>query len=236
MLAPRAMPVDAPFGLRQLRRVGGQRFVLRRLARGAGFDLDRASGPAARRRESPASPRRSVVVSSGPIGTTVAEIIGPASSALTTRMIVTPVSAIAGDHGAMNRRGAAVAGQQRRVHVDQAEARRRQQPVGKNLAVGGDHADVGVERRQLLLELILREARRLQHRQAAARRASDLTGPSDTCWPRPRGPVGLRDDAGDRVRRVDQVFQRRHREAGRAEEGHAQRHQRFTTCRPSPAS
>ena len=44
----------------------------------------------------------------GRSGASAFAIIGPASSALTTRMIVTPVAVLAGHDGTMNRRGAAV--------------------------------------------------------------------------------------------------------------------------------
>ena len=47
--------------------------------------------------------------------------IGPASSSFTTRMIVMPVTAFAGDHRAVHRRRAAVFRQQRSVDVDHAE-------------------------------------------------------------------------------------------------------------------
>src|SRR4029453_14222285 len=94
----RAAPIDDPVVLGQPMRVGRGGIVLGRFDRAAGGQgiggPDRAGG-AQRRRGAPRRPRSrstSSLVSSGPIARWTFAIIAPASSALTTRMIVTPVS------------------------------------------------------------------------------------------------------------------------------------------------
>jgi hypothetical protein len=49
------------------------------------------------------------------------------------------------DDRAMHRRGAAVGGQQRRVHVDHAHGRNRQERVRENLAVRRHHAEIDAQ-------------------------------------------------------------------------------------------
>ena len=202
----RPRPVDEPVGLGQLGRVaspatsscGVSRHRCRRRC-------DRASRRAARRRDraSVALDARRRVVGADRHARRCASI-GPASSALTTRMMVTPVSAIAVDHRAMDGRGAAVARQQRGVHVDQAEARRRQQPVRQDLAVGGDHAEVGAERRELRLRMARAPASSGCSTGRPRRRGQRLDRAVGDLLPAAARPIGLRDDADDLVRRSRQ--------------------------------
>ena len=96
----------------------------------------------------------------------------------------------------MHRCRAAIRRQQRGVHVDQAEAWLREQPGGQDLAVGGDHAEVGAERRERLGDAGLSQLGRLQQRQPARlgelfhRAGGDVLAAA-------AGPIGLRDDTDD---------------------------------------
>ena len=108
------------------------------------------------------------------------------------------------------------------MHVDQAEPRQLQQHLGQQPAVGGDHAEVGVERRDRLEEILVR-------------RASSAAAPADprrfgARLDRRRGHlltaaarlVRLRDHADhDGVARGEQRIERRHRERRGAEEDDA---------------
>ena len=88
-------------------------------------------------------------------------------------MIVTPVSRLARHHGAMNRRGAAVLRQQRRMNVDEAQSRDGEHRIGQDPAVRRDDAEIGVERAQALEKRLVAQALGLQHRQSVtARRAA----------------------------------------------------------------
>ena len=96
----------------------------------------------------------------------------------------------------VHRCGAAIRRQQRRVHVDQAEARLREQPGGQDLAVGGDHAEVGAERRERLGDARLGQPGRLQQRQPA-RLGELLHRAGGDVLAAAAGPIGLRDHADD---------------------------------------
>ena len=233
----RPRPVDEPFGLRQLRRVGDAALRPAAFRARCRPRSHRASRRAARRRESPASIRRSVVVSSGPIGTSRGRQHRSGIERLDDPHDRDAGFAIAGDHRAMNRRGAAIARQQRRVHVDQADARRRQQPVRQDLAVGGHHADVGVERREVASANASRDSRSgcSTGRPAATRQRLDRAV-GDLLSAAARA-IGLRDDAGHR----DGASASRCSSVGTAKPGvpkNATRSaiSRFTTCRLSRAS
>ena len=99
----------------------------------------------------------------------------------------------------MDRRGAAPARQQRRVHVDhaepgQVEQRRRQDP-----AVGRDDGEIRCERAQLRRGTPRPSAARAGGRADRARTAAALTGAAaSTLLSAAAGPVRLRDDADDR--------------------------------------
>ena len=83
----------------------------------------------------------SSLVSSGPIGRRTVGQHRPGVERLDDPHDRHAGFALAGDDRAMHRRGAAIAGQQRRVDVDHAEPRRGEHGVGEDLPVGGDDAE-----------------------------------------------------------------------------------------------
>ena len=128
---------------------------------------------------------------------------------------------LAGDDGPMNRRGAAIARQQRGVHVDHAEPRDRQNRLGEDAPVRGDDAEVGVPAGQGVEKRRILHALRLQHGEAGRQRAR-LDRRVGHLLAAASRPVGLRDDADHGVRRRgEQRVQRRHGELRRAEEDDA---------------
>ena len=193
----RLRPVDAAFGLRQLRRVGGERVVLRRLRPRCRPRWHRASRRAARRPRIASIDSTSLVVSSGPIGTLPAGQHRSGIERLDDPHDRDAGFAIAGDHGAMNGRGAAIAWQQRRVHVDQAARQRRQQPVRQDLAVGGHHADVGAATTRACASNASRDSRSgCKHRKARGERQRLHRAVRDLLAAAARA-IGLRDHADD---------------------------------------
>ncbi len=105
-------------------------------------------------------------VSSGSIGVRATAIIAPASSALTTRMMVTPVSRspsmIARSIGeAPRHRGSSEA-----CTLTMPSRGRASSGLGQQPAVGGDHAEVRLEGAGRVEEVLAREPGRLQHRHA----------------------------------------------------------------------
>ena len=124
MASRRPRPVDRAILAHQPVRVCRQRLVLRHLRHRTRRRARRRPRRATARRCRARSRSTSSLVSSGPIGRRAVASIGPASSAFTTRMIVTPVSRSPLIDRAVHRRRAAIAGQQRCVHVDQPQARR----------------------------------------------------------------------------------------------------------------
>ena len=74
--------------------------------------------------------------------------MGPVSSPSSICMMVTPVVLVAGHDGALDRRGPAPARQQRGMDVEAAMARRVQDGFGQDEAVGRDHGDIGIQRRE----------------------------------------------------------------------------------------
>jgi hypothetical protein len=62
---------------------------------------------------------------------------------------ITPVSAVAGQHRALDRRRAAPARQQRGVDVEAAEPRRVQDRLWQDEAIGDDDGDVGARARRM---------------------------------------------------------------------------------------
>ena len=123
---------------------------------------------------------------------------------------------IAGDDRAMDRRGAAVLRQQRRVDVDHPEPGDRQHLVGQDPAVGGDDAEVGVPGPEGVQERGVFHLRGLEDRQSRGDRACFHRRVRHLLAAAAR-PIGLGDDAGDGVRRRrEQRLERRDRELGRA--------------------
>ena len=135
-------------------------------------------------------------------------------------MIVTPVSAIAGDDRAVDRRGAAPARQQRRVDVDHARA--AESPAARRAGSGrrprrrrGPARSAGHSSRNASSSKPLR----LQHRQRRRRWPPALVGVG--VQPAGRGPAAGRAATPRPTtvwRRREQRRQRRHRELRRAEE------------------
>ena len=75
---------------------------------------------------------------------------------------------VARQDGSLDGRGAAPARQQRRVHVEAAEARDVEHLLRQDGAVGRDADHVGGERGQLALRRLVAQGARSQHAQAAA--------------------------------------------------------------------
>ena len=125
----------------------------------------------------------------------------PASSAFTTRMIVTPVSGSPAMTARWMGDGAAPARQQRRVDVDHAEARQRDATVRQDLAVGGHDAQVGRQRPQLVEKTRVPERSGCQTGMPQPRGARLHRQLGCTLLSAPARAVGLGDDADDRVRR-----------------------------------
>jgi hypothetical protein len=65
---------------------------------------------------------------------------------------------VAGEDGALDRRRAAPARQQRSVNIDGAEARQREHRLGQNQPVGRDHHGVGADRVEARLRLLIVQA------------------------------------------------------------------------------
>ena len=173
----------------------------------------RSSRPARRRRCAPDRVRRRRWFRRGPIGRRAVASIGPASSALTTRMIVMPVSRSPAMIGAMHRRGPPVARQQRRVDVDHARgAARPARASRQDLAVGRDDAEIGVERRQLRDERRVLHRVGLQDRQRRQPMADALTGACGRLLAASSRSIRLRDDADDGMARGEQRLEGRHGE------------------------
>ncbi len=211
------VPLDEPIGLHDAWRIGRERLVLRGFAWRAARERHRASRPAGRRRASRAAPRAPRAVSSGSIAVSRAASIGPASSAFTTRMIVTPVRASPSRMARCDRRRPAVTRQQRRVDVDHAEPRQIEQHLRQDPAVGGDHAEVGRSRAQGDRETTIFQTVGLPDSQTGGFGAR-LDGRSGDVLAASTGTVGLRDDRHHLVRAGDQRLERGHREIWGAEE------------------
>ena len=75
---------------------------------------------------------------------------------------------VAGEDGGGDRRGAAVARQERRVDVDDASGRHLEDALPQYLAVGGGDEEVGLERRQLRRRFRRAHPCRLEQRQPVA--------------------------------------------------------------------
>ena len=99
--------------------------------------------------------------------------------------------------------------------------------VGQDFSVRRDDAEIGVERAQRTREMPRRAAARgCRTVKSDAARASCLTGPGCECWPRPRGAIGLRDDAHHLMPRSMERLERWNGEIWSAEEHDAKRRDR----------
>ena len=122
------------------------------------------------------------------------------------------------DHGALYRRCAPVAREERGVHVDDAVAGRGEHVVGQNLPVGDDDAEVGAARREAGREARLARPFRLEQgnavvegRRLHGRRPEPLSPSPGAIRPRHRDHHALA--------RRDEALERRHREVRGPEEG-----------------
>jgi len=140
-------PVDRTVFPRQAMRVVDRRFVLRRLRNGSG--RERVHNRDEERRADPGQVAFDLVA--GFIRPDRASCRGqhrPGIQRFHDPHDRDAGFALAVDDGAVHRGRAAIAGQQRRVHVDQAETGRGENRLGEDLPVGHHDAEVGAERGQ----------------------------------------------------------------------------------------
>ena len=142
---------------------------------------------------------------------------------------------LAGDDGALYRRRAAIARQERGVHVHDAVPRGREQRVGQDLTVGDDHPDVGSAGRDPGREGRVARPLGLGHgdpvvpgRGLHGRRLKPLAPPA--------GAVGLRHRQHHPFAGRHQALQRRHRERRGPEEGDLTTCPRAGACAPAARS
>jgi hypothetical protein len=124
---------------------------------------------------------------------------------------------LAGHDRAVDGRGAAVAWEQRRVNVDESLARHREYGVGQNPAVGGDNAEIRLDRLQVVEKDRIFQAFRLENRQTGCHRAHLHRSVARPVAAAARS-IGLRDDADEAVARLEERVERGDRELRRAEE------------------
>ena len=137
--------IDA-VSLVELVRVGRQRIVLRRLAAGPrGHAIDDVDQQLARRAP-PARASTSSLVSSAPIGRVTCASIGAGVERLDDAHDRDAGLALAGDHRAMHRRRAAIRGSSDACTLIMPSRGVPSSASRQDLAVGGDDAEVGVER------------------------------------------------------------------------------------------
>ena len=194
------------------------RLVLRRFRHVAGGEASSVATSSAAPRRARSRSTSSLVSSGADRARDAAASIGPGVERLDDPHDGDAGFALAGDDRAVHRRRAAVAGQQRGVDVEEAEPRRGENRVGQDLPVGGDDAEVGVERRRArsrnaasLSRCGLKDRHAGGERQRLHRRVDGLLAPAAR-------PIRLRDHADDAVPRAQQRLEGRHGEAGRAEE------------------
>ena len=116
----------------------------------------------------------------------------------------------------LDRRGAAVARQQRAVDVDGSSPGRVEHRPRQDLAERDDDGHVGAERAQAIGPLGIAQPRRLEHLDARGQRAR-LDRRRGQALPAVRGPVGLGDDSDDLVA-AQHRLERRQGKLGRAVE------------------
>ena len=162
------------------------------------------------------------LVSFSPIGRGTIDIIGPGVERFDDAHDRDSGRRLSGHHGPVNWRGAAVTGQQRCVHVDEALFRNGQHRIGQDLAVRSDDAEIGIQRPQALEKSVVTQAGRLQDGQAELfgklfdrSRLRMLATPARS--------IGLRDDSDNRMPRIVQGLKSGNREFWSAEEDDPQR-------------
>ena len=132
----------------------------------------------------------SPAVSSGPIGVGLAQQHGARVHARVHLERRDAGLGLAADDRPRDRRGAAVARQQRGVDVDRAARRHVEHGLGQDLAERRDHRDVGGEARRGARATRDRAAAAAGARARPASRARRFTGEAVRGWPRPAGRSG----------------------------------------------
>ena len=125
------------------------------------------------------------------------------------------------DHGAMHWRSAAIFGQERGVHVDHAESRKRKERFRDQLAIRGDHTEVDLPRAQCRLNLWILELVWLQHGEVAVQ-GHHLDGRVGHPLTPASCAIRLGHDAAHLMARCDQGLQGGDGELWRAEKGNAE--------------
>jgi len=116
---------------------------------------------------------------------------------------------IARHDGALNRRGAPPARQERCVQIEAAEPRRSQDGLGQKHAIGHDDCGIHTKRRERRLFLRIFQRERRAHRQSRCV-GEFVHRRLFLCEAAPLAPRGSRVNASNIVRRADQFGQRRH--------------------------
>ena len=126
----------------------------------------------------------------------------------------------------MDRRRPAISRQQRGVHVDQPEARRVEDDLREDLAVGSDDAEVGAEARKRVERTPDPSGARGCSTGSPAPSASSFTG-ACRLLPAPARAVRLRHDPDDLVARLEQRLERGRGKSGCAEENDRKRRRSY---------
>jgi hypothetical protein len=124
---------------------------------------------------------------------------------------------VAGEEGALDRRGAAPARQERRVDIECAVWRDVQERLGQEQAVRGDHQRVRACGAHALDLVLASQAGRLTYRNAVVEREA-FHGARDRTQPAACGTVGLRQDQRDFMTCAREARQSPLGELGRAGE------------------
>ena len=136
-------------------------------------------------------------VSRGPMGVAWVRNMGPVSSPASMPMMVTPVCAVPGQDGALDRGRPAPARQQGGVDIDAAQARGGQDALGQQQPIGHHHhASPRPGRASCACASLSRRVSRLQDRQPAFQ-GSLLDWAGGELAPAPGGAVGLGVDPDD---------------------------------------
>ena len=218
-------PVDQAFLLLDLRRQRGQRVVLRLFARRS----RRASRSTTSREQQRAGHRRGAVRANRSCrrarsATRHARASAPASSASTTRMMVTPLTASPVEDRALDRRRAAPAGSSDACTLSRPSGGRSSSACGSSRPYAATTPRSAFQARERVEEVRHPSASSAAG-SARPRRARVPYGRVRDLLPASARPIGLRDDADHLVVRRQQRIERRHGEGRRAEEGDAERHQ-----------
>ena len=127
-----------------------------------------------------------------------------------------PSLSVAGGDGGLNRRRAAMPGQQRCVQIQTSRGRNFQNIFRQDLSVGHDHNHIRCERPNLLNRFSIFDPRRLQDRHLSSGKRLFDRGRFDTLIA-PGRFVRLRDDPGELMLSQSQKSsQRRHADFARA--------------------